>query len=275
MIASVLRALKSAVHPLIPEALRVARYEKEFFRSCGWKNLHLGRFDSFREARQFAERRQVVAHYEIDHRSWLQDQGVLKPHDYPILFWLDRLLTEGDVLVDLGGSVGVSFYTYSHRLHYPEHFQWRVCELADAVLLGRQLAHERNAHQLVFTEDRGALNEASILLAAGALQFIESNLPALLRDVPQPPTHVLINRLALTPTGPAYVTLQNTGHSITPCKVDTLQAFVSGIEHAGYTLIDTWRCLENSIRVPFHPECSLRHFYGFYFARSDSRTAAP
>ena len=38
----------------------------------------------------------------------------VKPSTYPIFFWLEKLLTEDSQLVDVGGSIGLTYYGY-HR----------------------------------------------------------------------------------------------------------------------------------------------------------------
>ena len=141
--------------------------------------------------------------------------------------------------------------------------------MQDVVLLGQQIATERGADALAFTADRGAaLDGADLLLAAGALQFIEEPLEQILASLARPPRHLLLNRVALGEhLERGYVTLQNTGCGIAPCRVDAEAAYVESIRARGYRLVDRWRCLENRIDVPLHDDCRIERFVGLYFRR--------
>jgi putative methyltransferase (TIGR04325 family) len=253
------------VKPVVPARVWQWRTDRYFFSAQGWQNLHLGKFTSFPEANEFASRRGVQVGYRLDHSEWGQIQATIKVHDYPVLYWLGRLLEKDSVLCDFGGSVGVCYYAYGERLQFPEGLSWVVCELPEPVALGAQLAIQRKARGLSFTTDRAAMDGCQVLLAAGVLPFLEQRLPNLLGGLAHPPRHILINRLPLCREIPAYVTLQNTGHSVTPMRIDNHAQFIDDMEQSGYELVDSWKCFENSLRVPQHPECEVRHFHGFCF----------
>lgn len=255
------------VKPLLPSWIQQRYAARHFFSSTGWQNLHLGRFASFEEANAFARQHRVGTHYRLDHREWAQIQNTIKAHDYPVIHWLGRLLTENSVLCDFGGSVGVCYYAYRERVRFPPGLSWRVCELPEPAALGAQIALERQADGLSFTTDHTAMDGCDVLLAAGVLPFVDAPLPALLSDLAHPPQHILINRLPLSGAGAGFVTLQNTGHSITPMRIDSQPSFIASMADMGYEVADSWKCFENSLHVPAHPECTLRHFHGFCFTR--------
>ncbi|GAA0717920.1 hypothetical protein GCM10009105_25340 [Dokdonella soli] len=240
--------------------------QRRFFAARGWQNLHWGVFDSFASAQTFAARFGADTRYRTDHEVGLQQHLTIKSHDYPILYWLTRLLpTLGDGrFIDFGGSVGASYYAYRDRLPLPRGMVWTVCELPEVVALGRLFAEKRAAPALSFTDRVEVLDGAELLFTAGCLQFVEQPLAAILGALDRMPRHVLINRLCLT-GGTPYVTLHNTGFSVSPCRVDSIAAFVASLVNLGYVLEDSWHCLESSLYVPLHPECTLQHFLGFYF----------
>lgn len=177
---------------------------------------------------------------------------------------------ENSALCDFGGSVGVCYYAYRERIRFPPGLSWLVYELPEPAALGAKIAHERQAMGLSFTTDRSAMDGCQVLLAAGVLPFVDVGLPELVSGLAQPPQHILINRLPLNGTGEGFVTLQNTGHSITPMRIENHGAFIASMADAGYAVVDSWKCLENSLHVPAHPECTLRHFHGFCFSRQGS-----
>jgi len=258
---------KSAVRHVVPQPILQARYERYFFGTAEWQNLHLGVFESFDEADAFAACRGVRPHFGLDHVKWLQEHRGLSTHDYPVLFWLGRLVADDIRLVDLGGSVGVTYYAYKAVLPLPPTLRWQVCELPEVVPLGQRIAQERGETALSFTTDRMAIDGAAILLAAGVLQYVRTTLAELLQALPAPPRHVLVNRLPLTTQRSSFVTLQNGGAGIQSYRIANDAEFVEQLRRAGYRVVDRWRCMENTTQIPFHPDLTLDHFSGFYLTR--------
>jgi putative methyltransferase (TIGR04325 family) len=259
---------------LVPRALLDARYERHFFQCRRWESLHLGIFDRYRDAVAFAERRGVKSGFALagGHEQWLKDRQDLRSHDYPVMFWLSQVLQEGMRVVDIGGSIGVSYLLFKRYMHLPTGLRWQVYELEEAVSIGRRIAQERSEQALSFTTDIGVLEDASILFSAGALQFLEPTLVQLLSPLERPPGHLLISRVPVTSRRSDFVTLQNTGASITPCRIVNVAELTSGLARLGYRLIDRWQCLENNMYVRSQPSLSMDHFDGFYFSRAPARS---
>lgn len=260
---------RSIVHVVVPAEVQGVLYRKRFFRTNVWLNRHFGKFESFAQASAYARRYGSNLVYSLDHRAWLKERHQLYQHDYPVLLRLSQMLTEigPDVHVaDVGGSVGVCWYVYSQQVPMPR-VRWTVCELPDAVEAGRLIASERGERHLEFTTDLiAAIDGADVLLGAGALQFIEATLADILLRVRHRPRFLLINRIPLTRVaGSGFVTLHNTGLSVSPCRVDDEPSFVASIESLGYRLVDSWQCQGNTLDVPLHDECRLDAFRGFYF----------
>jgi putative methyltransferase (TIGR04325 family) len=166
----------------------------------------------------------------------------------------------------LGGSVGVSWYALSPYLSRAERLAWQVCELPETAALGRKIATEREAAQLSFTTEPRAMDGADVLFSAGTIQYIDTPLVNMLAPLALPPRHVLINRLPLT-GGRSFITLQNSGVAVSPYRIQNEDGFLGGMDRLGYRVVDRWKCLQNSAAIPLHPEHTLEHFHGFYFAR--------
>ncbi len=250
---------------VLPKAIRRRLSEERFFRSLGWRGLHYGVFADFASAASFAESRSGSVRYEIDHGQWLERNTRLAAHDYPALYWLSRCMEPGMRIFDWGGSVGVTYILFRQVHEFPDSVQWQVCELAQAASAGIEVATRLGLSQLTFTSDAQLADGAQILFTAGAIQFIEPSLSALLGSARHAPRHLIINRLPLTPSGPGFVTLQNTGVSIAPCRVANDAEFIRELADLGYGLVDRWKCLESSMHIPMHSELELKHFHGFYF----------
>jgi putative methyltransferase (TIGR04325 family) len=261
--------LKQMVRAIAPRSLLKKYYERKFFACCRWEGLHFGLFASFEEAKSYLANRGLDGQYAIDHEQWAAERSVrFYAHDYPVLYWLSTMIAPGGRLVDIGGSVGVTYYLFRQRLSLPADFLWTVHDLPGVVAAGRELAAKQNAAQLRFTEDWREVGRASVLLSAGALQFIEMTLAEMLKQTAHRPEHLIINRLPLTAGNSSFVTLQNTGMAIAPVRVERLSDFVEGLSSLGYGLVDQWKCLENSLGIPLHPESTLPHFHGFCFRQN-------
>jgi len=265
-------AVKQLVTTLVPRPLLRPLLQRRFLATREWANRHWGVFDSFEAANQWIAAQGQVSQFRLDHRRWREERLGLMVHDYPMLFWLDRVLQGRSTarVADLGGSVGVSYYAFRRVLPFGDGLQWQVCELPETVAAGREIAQEQGAVQLSFTSDPAALDGADVLFAAGAIQYIETPLPDTLRAMQAPPAHVLINRLPLSGRHPTHVTLQHSGQAISPYRIANRREFLDAMAQAGYRQVDTWRCLENATDIPLHPEHALPWFHGFYFTRQDT-----
>lgn len=264
---------------LMPRSLRSDLLRRRFFRTQGWRNLHWGVFDSFEAANNFSHAHGARPHFDMDQKRWLADKQQLMAHDYPMLFWMERLLTSAEGrqfsrLCDLGGSVGVSYLALSPYLSLPPQLVWEVSELPDVAEFGAQVARERGMQEhLHFTSDMtSAMEGADILFTAGTIQYIEQPLEQMLAGLAKAPRHVFINRLPLT-SGDGFVTLQNSGVAVHPYRIRNDKEFVATMAKAGYQLVDRWLCLQNSTHIPMHPERTLEHFQGMYLRRGDAATS--
>lgn len=205
--------------------------------------------------------------YDIEDAGSMYDYrlATLQNFDYPALFWFARLLEMGQRRIfDLGGHVGLSYYAFQQYVTFPEGLRWQVHDVPSVMRHGRALAAERDdKHMLDFVDlDAGAGSD--VLMAKGSLQYLDYTLSDLLQR--QRPAHVLIN---LTPMHPnrSFFTLQNIGVAICPYRITALPAFLAEVRSQGYRLVERWDHPERTVHVPFHPECFVDRYYGFYFRR--------
>jgi putative methyltransferase (TIGR04325 family) len=244
--------------------LREERYERVFATGAGFGHCR-GVFRDFAEALRSAP---CSARIGFDHQEFAGEFGgrfeQIFPHDYPMLFWLERCLRQKCEVFDLGGHTGSQFHAWRSYIDYPEGLRWTVCEVPAVVLRGRALAQERGYQQLKFTERPGDADGSDVLLSAGALQYVESpSLPVLLAQMNRKPMHLLLNKLPLY-DGPGYVTLQNGGPVFIAQHVFNRAELISELNEVGYQLIDSWDVPGFSTQIPFWPERSVSHFSGLY-----------
>jgi len=261
-------ALRGVLRAVIPLSIRQSRYENTFFHSKGLL-LHLGVFESLDEAQVRLRAHSQSGQYSINHREWFaQRSATYRAHDYPVLYWMSKLIEPSTRLFDLGGSVGVTYHLMRTRLALPGDFRWEVGELPAVVAYGRELMSRLESPHLQFTDDWKSMDGALILHVAGALQFMPLTLAEMFSKVRRKPQHVLINRIPVTDTSETFYTLQNTGDAIAPMRVEARRSLLGDMKALGYELVDGWKCLENSLVIPFASGHDLRCFDGFYFRRA-------
>jgi len=259
--------LRQIVRSVLPEAVLRMRYQRYFFRTrpaIGY--MQFGKFASADEAQDLLRSNGQDGRYAMDQEQWAVERTVQYfAHDYPVLYWLSRLIEPGSRLVDLGGATGVTYRLFKSRLQLPADFEWQVNELPEVIEYARRAVERESVPHLSFTDDWRAIDRAAIVLSAGAVQFFPRPLSAMLAEVHDRPADVIVNRIPLTENGTTFYTLQNTGRSIAPMRVESRSGFIADLAGLDYELVDEWKCLENSLDVPFHHECDLTYFRGYYF----------
>ena len=189
--------------------------------------------------------------------------------DYAVLFWLRDLLDGRTHLFDFGGHVGVSYYGWRNYLAYPPGMRWTVCDMPAIVREGEAMARERGAEGLAFTSELADGHDATILLAAGSLQYVDTTLPDLLAGMGTLPRHILVNKMPLY-EGETFVTVQSTGRAFHPYRISNREEFVSGVTALGYRVVDDWSNREQSCRIPFSRGRDIDAYSGYCFVREDA-----
>ncbi len=182
---------------------------------------------------------------------------------YPVLFRLQQILTEGTTVFDFGGNIGVHFFVYEKYLQYPANLRWIVGELPALVAEGEKFAAQKRCSEITFTSDFKEANGADVFLASSSLHYVGELAPRL-AQLPHKPKHILLNRSPFC-EGSSFVTLQNGGTAFYPAYVFNRQQFQRSICDLGYELVDEWRDRTEPVAVPFHPEFSTLCYQGMYF----------
>jgi putative methyltransferase (TIGR04325 family) len=253
--------------PVVGEALR-RRYDAAFAANRD-DNLFRGVFATFEEAARSAPATLPLGYDNPASAAMYMDRTrKTYPTDYPVLFWMQKLLREGCTSVfDLGGHVGVSYYAYRRYLDYPATLQWRVHDVPAVMAQGRILASERDRDgRLGFCETFEEADGKQILTAQGSLQYLPETLAERLARLASPPPHLIIN---LTPLheSRSYFTLQSVGTAFCPYRITAIGEFLASFEALGYKLVDQWDNPDKGCDIPFHPAHSLDRYHGLYFRR--------
>lgn len=250
--------------PFIDAMIR-SRYEREFSQARN-ANLFRGVFESVSEAKASVPEQGLVGYDHAEPAAMYRERlERIYPADYPVLFWLKDLLMPSQSVFDLGGHVGVAYYSYSQFLDYPEDLRWTVCDVPAVVESGRSLAQELGKNQLAFTADRTLASGADVFHAAGVLQYLADPLPDILGALDAKPKHVIINLCAFT-EGKPFVTLQNIGTTFCPYVIHRRADIFEGLQALGYQLVDDWENPEKSCHLPMDPSFSIPRYVGAYFS---------
>jgi putative methyltransferase (TIGR04325 family) len=211
---------------------------------------------------------EIHNHPSISQLTAGRNVGEFSCIDYPVIFWLNAALKDGSTIFDLGGNVGLGYYSFQKYLQYPDDLHWMVCEIPEVAQAGEKLAKEMNSSGLFFTEEFIKAEGANILLTCGTLQYIEASLASSLELLNVKPRHILVNHVPFY-EGETFVTLQNIGYAYCPYKIQNRAEFIASLTALNYDLIDSWQ-FNRTCSIPFHPDRLVRAYHGFYFRLNPS-----
>lgn len=233
--------------------LRRRRYERKFFsttREC-WGLC--GAYQSMEHARQQVPDLKKSTYDDDDivevNLEWF---STLSLFDYPVLYWLSRLIGEHEVdsIVDFGGHVGVKYYAYSDRLQFPESFKWCVVDVPAMVQRGKEKARELGISHLMFIADIEAAPATKLLFCSGSLMYADLSIDQIVSKMVARPEYILINKLAVLPDQEVF-SLEGFGVSRVPYHVFNLKQFNEAISKLNYELIDIWEIEDRTHEIPF------------------------
>jgi len=260
-----LRGRWQAVHSLLRAPVIVAR---DTFRYFAFPFARFrGVYANFPQARAAVSRKRRIGydHADLAHQYATELCLSLDNSEYPVLYHLDRLVTDNCTVLDFGGNIGVHYLRYRQAVDL-KNVRWIVCDLPEITKVGRQIC--AGMSNVVFVNDIDEIDAPAvdIFMASDSLQYVESSdllLPRLI-DRGLRPRHVLIDHLPLY-DGPQFVTLQNGGLVRYPQCVFNRDAYLSRMTELGYELVNFWDCRDFSCNIPFHPEKSVRAYSGLCF----------
>ncbi len=184
--------------------------------------------------------------------------------DYPVLFWLERLLSSGTCLVDAGGHMGTKYRAFRKHLKLDEQaVDWIIYDVPNIVKAGRERARLDELPRLSFLDDISTAPPADILLASGLLQYLDVPFPELLAKMAVLPRHLILNKVA-TRAGATIVTLENFGTAEVPYHIRNGVEFVESVKKLGYVVVDEWTIPSLSHTIGTHPKLGSSTSRGFY-----------
>lgn len=249
--------------PLINEALE--RHYARRFASATNANLFCGVYPDFATASEHAPAGKPIG-YDNDAPASAEmyrfRMAAISPCDYPVAFWLNRLMQPGQRLLDFGGHVGVLYYALSRYLSFPDGFEWQLYDVPAVIREARQFAKASNAPPaLTFCDDLKQAPACDWVLFSGSLQYLEDSLSSLVGQLRTRPTYVLINMLPVHRTK-SFVTLQNIGTAFCPYKIYSADELAAEVATLRGEVVDHWRNADKACSIPFHAGHSLDYYCG-------------
>lgn len=254
-------------NPLVRSILK-RRYDR-YFAHAENTNVFRGVYATFGEAAAAMPATKPKGYDNPAPAQMYQDRlSQIVMSDYPVLYWMSQGMLAGEPKIfDFGGHVGLTHYAYARYLRYAPGLAWKVLDVPAVTAVGAQLAKDRGAKALSFTQDYKDADGATLFLAAGSLQYVdEPGLAAMLGSLKKRPPHILVSKLPVHEKH-AFYTVQNIGTAFCPYRIFQRDEFVRSVLALGYRLVDTWRSAE-SCPIPYHPEHAVPHYSGFYFTSS-------
>ena len=192
----------------------------------------------------------------------------VQPWDYPVLFWLERLLPQVSRVVDAGGHMGTKFRAFGKFLPLDDTIEWVVYDLPSIVRAGRVLAERDGLKTLRFSETPEGCPPSELLLASGLLQYLDIPFSQFVARLQQKPKHLVLNKVALR-EGPTIVTLENIGAAKVPYQVRNREGFMIELAALGYEVVDEWTNTALSHRIVTRPDLGESSNTGFYLRMGD------
>jgi len=246
-----------------------AAYKRSALFRRDHSGLFYGVYDNFEAAlADIPPTREIGWDNEASAQIWVNEIAPNRAAAFPVFFWLSQILRDGQTVLDFGGSIGVTYYSYSRRARLPDKLRWIIIETPAIAAQGKRIAARESAESLEFGTNLNAVPSCDLLLALGVVQYLKDPIQELLGTLTAKPPHIIVNKVVLTEKEPFW-TLQNSGVNVCPYHVFNEKTFIRSFEEAGYRLRDRWGVYEIDCYIPLHPERCAPYLSGLYFQRAD------
>ncbi len=116
-----------------------AQYQRHFNKLYKWERIFSGVYPYFGTALKHIPRDRPVGYDNAESAVSLGRQTPMLPSEYPVIYWLSRLLPLNPTLLDLGGHLGLSYEWYKKYDIYPPNLRWIVYDVPAVVLEGQRI----------------------------------------------------------------------------------------------------------------------------------------
>jgi putative methyltransferase (TIGR04325 family) len=237
-----------------------------------WRKLRFhGAFSTYEDAVAYAKRKNISVGFNHDKVANIHFDimSQVVPWDYPVLFWLEKLLPDTKSIIDLGGHMGTKYRAFKPYLKFDiNHHRWIIYDLPAIIAAGRKQAIADGLNELVFIDHINIDETHDIAIASGLLQYLDIPLSILISHFPVPPKHLILNKVAMR-DGDNVVTIENIEVSLNPYQIRNRKLFIDELLGIGYEIVDEWEIPSLSHMIPTHPELGRSKSFGFYCKLND------
>lgn len=217
-----------------------------------------------------------AAHKRNQGRAWLAAYNEaeltrLESGDFPLIFFLERTLKEGDTVLDIGGNVGLH-YLRCRKYLSRNSVRWIALDTPEVVAAGRKVC--ARMPEVEFIDDIAKVKGTQIdfFFGCGCFQYIglpSDVLHALASGGTRWPPYALIDAISLY-DGPDFVTIQNVQGVSCPHRVFNRARLEREMHALGYEVRESWSNENTRSVIPFHRDRSVDRMSGYFFARPAS-----
>ena len=188
--------------------------------------------------------------------------------DYPVLFWLSRLLPDYPSVLDAGGHLGTKFTAFSSLLDLAR-VRWTVYDLPGIV----RAAHARQATgaipaAIAFVDRLENALDADVLLVSGLLQYLPTPFSDFVDALPHRPRFILINKIAFSPKAERFC-IERIGRARVAYRLRARAHWDAEVARMGYEVLDSWTIPDLGHVIPTHPWLGRSESMGFVLKRTD------
>ncbi|MEY8099549.1 methyltransferase, TIGR04325 family [Falsihalocynthiibacter sp. S25ZX9] len=183
--------------------------------------------------------------------------------DYPVVFWLGRVLGPNSHVLDIGGHFGTKYIAFRDLLSLSD-VTWNVHDLPAIIRAARAAQQQGDVPaEVKFIDEVAAGAGADVLLASGLLQYLDQPFAKLVSSLPMQPKTILLNKVA-TREGPTVVTLERIGPARLPYQIRNRAEFEGELATMGYAIRDCWEIPSLARIIGTHPGLGPSKSLGYY-----------
>ena len=193
----------------------------------------------------------------------------LRPSDYAVLFWLEKIsAAEPLVLFDFGAGIGQTYQAMAPLLGPGRIRSWIVQDLPEVISRATDIAFPDGVpSEVELASELTAGSTCNTILAAGALHYWTDGMEGFFRQLGNKPRHFILNRSPMRLEGESYFTVQEGDTWAVPCFVRSFPDFVAEMKSEGYEMVDEWTVVEKQLVRGWRPDFSCP-YKGAYFHMS-------
>jgi putative methyltransferase (TIGR04325 family) len=183
--------------------------------------------------------------------------------DYPLIYWLERILPEINSLTDAGGHLGTKYIAFSVVLDLGQ-IEWVVYDLPEIISAAQAKQKLGEVPDAIrFESEIEGAPTGELLIASGLFQYLDISFAEFFSNMKQRPKHILINKVATYDTD-SFFTIERIGNGRVPYHVRNRDLWEAEIANLGYRIVDEWDIANLGHRISTHPWQPNSQSRGYY-----------